>query len=82
MSGDAARRIARALDRRGLAVPARLLLDAHRPLAPLLGDLGTAVAPILRVAGASDPDTLSLLTDEAAVDRMMDALEERNAEPR
>ncbi len=82
MSRDAATRIARALDRRGLAVPAGLLLDAHRPLAPLLGDLGTAIAPILRVAGASNPDTLALMSDESAVKRIIDALEERNAKPR
>ncbi|MEO5986365.1 MAG: hypothetical protein ABIW50_04365 [Candidatus Limnocylindria bacterium] len=82
MSGDAARRIARALDRRGLTVPAGLLLDAHRPLAPLLSDLGVALAPILTAAAGPDPDTLRLLRDEAAIERIIDALEERHAEPR
>ncbi len=36
------------LERRGLAAPAGLLIDAHRPFRPLLEDLGTFLAPVLR----------------------------------
>ena len=43
MSRDPARRIADELGRRGLTAPARLLLDAHLPLAPLLSDAGAAL---------------------------------------
>jgi phage major head subunit gpT-like protein len=38
MSTGAARGLAEGLRRRGLAAPARLLLDAHRPLRPTLDD--------------------------------------------
>ena len=50
MSGDPARRIANELERRGLGTPARLLLDAHRPLAPLLRDAGAALDLLTAVA--------------------------------
>ena len=35
MRDDAARALANELRRRGLAAPAALLIDAHRPLSPL-----------------------------------------------
>ncbi len=37
-----------ALDRRGLGAPAELLIDTHRPLAPLMDDAITFLDPILR----------------------------------
>ena len=40
--------IAEALRRRGLAAPARLVLDAHRPLRPLLAETGVFLSPVLR----------------------------------
>jgi hypothetical protein len=43
--------LARELDRRGLAAPAAILLDAHRPFLPLLRQgaifLGPLVAPVI-----------------------------------
>lgn len=36
------------LERRGVAAPAALLVDAHRPFRPLLEDLGTFLGPVLR----------------------------------
>ncbi len=35
------------LARRGLAAPARLLLDAHRPLRPLLAETAVFLQPVL-----------------------------------
>lgn len=85
MSGDSARRIAEELGRRGLAAPARLLLDAHLPLAPLLADAGAAVSPLLRAVGGSTVGDVSrLLDDEGAMQRLIDELDEvgeRHAEP-
>lgn len=43
-----------ALHRRGLTVPLRLLLDAHRPLAPLLTDAAEFFAPMLGPIGLRD----------------------------
>lgn len=85
MSEDPARRLAEELDRRGLAAPGRILADAHRPLSPLLSDLGAALGPMARlVAGQRGagigpwlerPDVL----DEVV--RALDALGERRAGP-
>ena len=85
MSGGPARRIARELGRRGLAAPARLLLDAHRPLSPLLSDAGAAIEPLLRLAGGSSLGGIGeLFRDEAGLERLIaeiDEVEERHAEP-
>lgn len=74
MTDPTAERIASELDDRGLAGPARLLADAHRPLAPLLSDLGTALGPLARALGLA-PDTGELLGDERALDRVIRALD-------
>ena len=85
MSRDPARRIASELGRRGLAAPARLLLDAHLPLAPLLSDAGAALTPLLRAVGGSTMEDVSrLLDDDAGMRRLIDELDdhgERHAEP-
>lgn len=71
MSGDPARRVADALRRRGLGVPARLLVDAHRPLAPLLSDLSAAAGPILGAAfGPAADDVRSVADDERGLERL------------
>lgn len=78
MSDDAARRLGAALDRRGLAVPARLLADAHRPLAPLLSDLSAAFGPLLApVAGRHGADLAALLDDPRGLDGLAEELEPR-----
>jgi hypothetical protein len=85
MSRDLARRAADELDRRGLAAPARLLADAHRPLAPLLADVGAALGPLTRaVAGERAASMVRWLEEPGALDQLVDALDapgERRAGP-
>lgn len=68
-----------------MAAPARLLLDAHRPLAPLLSDAGAALGPLMRVLGwRTFEDLEHLVDDDAGMERVIAALDaagERNAEP-
>jgi hypothetical protein len=70
-------RLAADLERRGLAAPAALLLDAHRPLLPLLRQasifLGPFLAPIARARllrgvrmAFDEPDLYDRLTDRLA----------------
>ena len=78
MSDGPARRVAEALDRRGLAVVARLLADAHRPLAPLMSDVGAALGPIVGVAlGRISDDPRALLDDPVGLDRLIEQLDHR-----
>jgi hypothetical protein len=85
MSRDPARLAADELDRRGLAAPARLLADAHRPLAPLLADVGAALGPLTQaVAGERAASMVRWLEDPGALDQLVDALDasgERRAGP-
>ncbi len=85
MSREPARRIASQLVRRGLAAPARLLLDAHLPLAPLLSDVGVALRPLLNVVGGQVAGELgALLEADRAMERLiaeLDDAQERHAEP-
>jgi hypothetical protein len=85
MALDPARQVAQELDRRGLATPARLLADAHRPLGPLLADLGVAIGPLARAIGGTRVGSLTRwLEDPGALDRLIVALDaegEPRAEP-
>lgn len=85
MSPDPARRIAIQLVRRGLAAPARLLLDAHLPLAPLLSDAGAALSPFLNVVGGRTARELGdLFDDDRGMERLIGELDEarkRHAKP-
>ncbi|MGI8999529.1 MAG: hypothetical protein ACR2GO_07475 [Candidatus Limnocylindria bacterium] len=85
MSRDPARRIAKELGRRGLAAPARLLLDAHRPLAPLLSDGAAALDPLLRaIGGRAIDDVRSVIGEDAGIESLiaeLDDEEERRAQP-
>jgi len=86
MTDDAAGRMADELDRRGLGAAARLLIDAHRPLAPLGSDLGVALGGLLGVVGGRSAKPLrALVEDEAALERLVSRLDEareRRAKPR
>jgi len=81
---DPARRVAEELGRRGLGAPARLLLDAHMPLAPLLSDAGAALGPLLGAVGGRSANLLrDLLDGGAAMERVvaeLDDLERRDAQ--
>jgi len=85
VSREPAREIASQLVRRGLAAPARLLLDAHLPLAPLFSDAGVALRPLLNVVGGQAAGELgALLEDDRAMERLiaeLDDAQERHAEP-
>jgi thioesterase domain-containing protein len=71
--------IARELRRRGLAVPALLLLDAHRPLQPLLGLAATFLLPIARpLLGRSAGRIQQALDEEAVYDDLMRELREES----
>ena len=75
------RRVADELDRRGLAAPAALLVDAHRPLAPLVADLSAALGPLVRaLLGRRVDDLQSLAEDPDGLDRLTDALREPRAD--
>jgi hypothetical protein len=77
MREDAARALATELRRRGLAAPARLLLDAHRPLAPLISATATFLGPLMRaVAGRRGGEVVALLEREDGLDRLVAALED------
>lgn len=63
--------IAAEVSRRGLAAPALLLLEAHRPIRPLLALGATFLLPIARpLLGAASAAVLRTLEDEAAYDRL------------
>jgi hypothetical protein len=81
MTDGATRRIADQLERRGLAVPARLLADAHRPLAPLLSDLGAAFGPFIGTAvGQLVDDPRALLDDPHGLDDLVTELDRRESQ--
>lgn len=76
--------MAEELRRRGLGLPARLILDAHRPAAPLASDLGVAVAPFLGRLGGFGRLLGPIVARPDGIERMIaaiDELEERDAEP-
>lgn len=78
MSNDPIRAVAELLERRGLALAGRLLADAHRPLAPLLADVGAALGPLLGAAVGHRADgARDLLEDRTALDRLVGELDRR-----
>jgi hypothetical protein len=77
VTGTRERRLAAELSRRGLAAPARLLVAAHLPLAPLLADVGAAVGPLLgAVSGGAARDLRSLVEDADGMGRLVAALDD------
>jgi len=68
--------VADELERRGLATPARLLADAHRPLEPLLSDLGAAFGPLLAAAvGRHADDARAIIGEPGGLDRLIEELD-------
>lgn len=89
---DHAELLSRELDRRGLAAPAAILLDAHRPLLPLLRQavifLGPLAAPVIgqRWFGAlrralDDPDAYERLSSRLAPRRAGDGAGDPGGRP-
>ncbi len=75
MSEPDLRGLAGELQRRGLAAPALLLLDIHRPLRPLLSDIATVVGPALRpILGTRLAAIDRALEDDEAYGRLLDQL--------
>ena len=69
--------LAEALRRRGLAAPARLLLDAHRPLRPLLAETGVFLSPVLRpLLGRRYRAVQELLEHDTAYDQLIESLDD------
>ena len=74
---DKGRGLAELLLDRGLAAPVRLLLDAHRPLRPLLGEASAALSPILRPLLGRRRDELQVLLDsDEAYDQLISRLDD------
>ena len=70
--GDA---LARELARRGLIAPALVLLEAHRPLRPLLSIGATFLSPLTRPLLGSASGTLArTLESEAEYEALLDRL--------
>jgi hypothetical protein len=69
--------IGEALRQRGLATPARLLLDAHRPLRPFFAETGVFLSPILRpLLGRRYRALQELLERDATYDQLIDSLDD------
>ena len=91
MTRDPARDLASVLRERGLGEGTALLVDAHRPLGPLISDAAAALGPLARLVGgrwaddaarlAEDPDGLERLRDELTRPGLDDAEGPRHAEP-
>ncbi len=74
---DAGESIGEALRRRGLATPARLLLDAHRSLRPLLAETGVFLSPILGpLFGLRYRALQDLLEQDSTYDQLIDSLDD------
>lgn len=81
MMSDPSGSLARALRQRGLAAPARLLLEAHRPLRPLLAEAGAFLSPILQpLLGRRYGGVQRILEHDSAYDELIESL--GDAEPR
>jgi hypothetical protein len=76
MSDDRSEALAAELRRRGLAAPAHLLLEAHRPLRPLLGNLALFLSPMARPLFGRGTDAIqSMLDEESEYDGLVRRLE-------
>lgn len=74
----AARRLAERLERLGLTTPAVLLLEAHRPVAPLIGAAATFLAPLV---GRAASDVMTLTEDDRGIDRLLEELRQEPETP-
>lgn len=77
----AARRLAAEIERRGLTAPAALLVEAHRPIAPLIAAGSALLAPLVAaIAPAGARDAMAVLEDDEGLDDLIAALGAGTAE--
>lgn len=75
MTEDRSESIAAEIRRRGLGAPALLLLEAHRPLRPLLSSVALFLQPLSRpLLGTTAERVQHVLDDEGAYDSLLDRL--------
>ncbi|HEY8177225.1 MAG TPA: hypothetical protein VIH19_01360 [Candidatus Limnocylindria bacterium] len=75
MTDDRSEIIAAELRRRGLGAPALLLLQAHRPLRPLLSSLALFLQPVSRPLLGTRADLVQqALDDDQGYDALLDRL--------
>jgi hypothetical protein len=78
---DAIEAVARAIQLRGATVPAVFFLEANRGAGNLDGLGMLLFDPVIRgVFGGDDPGARSLLADDDGIERLIDRLEELEAE--
>jgi hypothetical protein len=76
MSEERSEALAAELRRRGLDAPALLLLQAHRPLRPLLANLAVFLSPLARPLLGHGAETVQVvLDDDGGYDELMRKLE-------
>jgi hypothetical protein len=75
MTEERSEALAAELRRRGIDAPALLLLEAHRPLRPLLANLAVFLSPLARPLGHRAEAVLAALDDDSAYDRLIRQLE-------
>lgn len=75
MTRDPSAALGREVRRRGLVEPARLLLEAHRPISPILADGATFLRPLLEVLGPSARQAGELLAERDGLDRLLAGLD-------
>lgn len=75
MSDERLGALATELRRRGLDAPALLLLHAHRPLRPMLGQLAVFISPVSRSLRGPGRALLDSLGDDQRYDELIHALE-------
>ncbi|MGH2357373.1 MAG: hypothetical protein ACRDGJ_05095 [Candidatus Limnocylindria bacterium] len=71
MTRDAAEELAEQLRRHGLATPARILLEAHRPMSPILADGATFLRPFLSALGPGARRAGALLAEPGGLERLV-----------
>ena len=75
MTDDRSESIAAELRRRGLGPPALLLLEAHRPLRPLLSSLALFLQPLARpLLGRGADAVQQALDDDQGYDALLEQL--------
>ncbi len=79
--GDDVEALAREIQLRGATIPAVLFLEASRGVAPLDGLGMLFFDPVLRgIFGGDDPGASNLLADDDDIERLIERLEELDAE--